>query len=89
MEVPYRPYAQAFLCGGVAFVVLLIALFAFFGASPDAAGRLLFLTLFPAWITGYLAKRSPQSWSTVKIALVYAALFVAVIAVSSAGYRRG
>jgi hypothetical protein len=78
-----RPFRTAFICAGVAFIVpVAIASIALDTSGYDGSrmiGFLLALTVLSAVITGFMARRAKMAWSTVKIAMIYVAVMLAVL----------
>jgi hypothetical protein len=81
-----HPFRTAFICAAVAFIIPVVTVLMAWGApgSGDEGGRvigfLLGLTVLPALITGFFARRAKIAWSRVKIAVVYViVLFVVAL----------
>lgn len=79
-----NPFRTAFICAAVAFVIPVLTVLIAWGppGSGDAGGRvigfLLGLTVLPAVITGFLARRAKTAWSKVKITVTYVIVLFAV-----------
>ncbi|TWB46726.1 hypothetical protein FBZ98_11147 [Rhizobium sp. ERR 922] len=85
------PFAQAFVCAGIAFTLFLAGLLAVFGlAGPyagEALGRLLFTVAVPALCTGFWASKSATTWPFLRIAITFTMIFLAVLALQAIGAR--
>ena len=79
-----RPYAKAFLCAIIVFLVGLPALYIGMGepqsadSAVEAAGRLALTIIPPALLTGFLARRANRPWSMGKIASMFLVAFLIV-----------
>lgn len=86
----HRPFAKSFAFAAIAFGVALTAILIAHGApaSPEGGGqvvgRLLFLALFPALMTGLWARFSAKSWSLLRIGITYVVFLVLIAFLSSA-----
>jgi len=54
-------------------------------SASNLIGQLFALTVIPALITGFLARRAKTAWSTVKIAVVYVAVLLVMVILLIAG----
>lgn len=87
------PFLKAFACAAVAFVVPIVAALIAWGPPKNnyaynLLGQLFALTIVPAIITGFLARRAKTAWSMLKIAAVYVLVLVAVVILTIAGKIR-
>jgi hypothetical protein len=80
---PDRGFGRAMLCGLGGFLASLLALGAWSGEmpSPEGEGRLLFLCLTPAAMTGLIARGRHWSWARVAAVYVIAAGALALLTV--------
>ena len=86
-----RPYAKAFLCASIAFLVGMAVLYAGMGppsaeGAGEAAGRLAFTAIVPALVTGFMARRAVRPWSMGKIISVFLLTFAILAVVQALGY---
>jgi len=87
------PFPKAFICAAIAFVAtILVVLIAWGPPKNDYAynllGQLFALTVVPAIITGFIARRAKTAWSIMKIAFVYVLVLFAVVILMIAGKIR-
>lgn len=86
-----RPYAKAFLCATIIFLIGLPALYAGLGDNAiNMTGQLAGVVILPALLTGFMARRAVRPWSMGKIAsmFIFTALIIGAIgatAISVAG----
>ena len=76
---PDRGFGRAMLCGLGGFLACLLVLGAWSGEmlSPEDEGRLLFICLTPAVVTGLIAKY--RHWSWARVAAVYVITAAALV----------
>jgi hypothetical protein len=86
-----RPFLKSFGFAAAVFVVWLAVIFLSLGAptSPEGAGRIigniLFVTVFPALITGLWARFSGRPWSMLRLGLTYFLLLSLIAFLGAAG----
>ena len=85
------PFAQAFVCAGIAFTLFLAGLLGVLGLpgpyAGEALGRLLFTVAVPAVCTGFWASKSAKTWSFLRIAITFAMILLVVLALQAIGAR--
>jgi len=86
-----RPFAKAFACAAVAFVVAVIAVFSTLEVPASSyvgvklLTRLILNVSVPALVAGFFARRSTKVWSIWKIIALYVLVLVIVHIASVAG----
>jgi hypothetical protein len=87
-----RPYARAFLCAFILFLIGMAVLYLGLDLRPsldsvgEVAWRLAVTLIIPALITGFMARRSPRPWSIGKVASVFILAFAIIAAIQVFGY---
>lgn len=90
-----RPYARAFLCAFILFLVGMAVLYLGLDLQPtlDSAGevawRLAVTLALPALVTGFMARRAARPWSIGKVASVFIIAFAVIAAIEFFGYSNG
>ena len=78
-----KPFAKAFACAGIAFVVVVVAALVLLGPPGAAAARLaggLFAAVaITALVTGFLARRSAKAWSLGRFIATYLLALVIIL----------
>jgi hypothetical protein len=85
-----RPFAKAFACAAVAFVIGTTAIYAALRPSSDpgrALGYLFATVAVPAVITGFLARRSSTAWLVWRIVITFVVALTLAAALQAVGNR--
>lgn len=81
-----KPYQKALAWGGFWLVISCAALTVTYrNFSAEGMGRLLALTLISSAIVGFMASRAKTPWSLLKVGLIYFAVAVLLLLISSYG----
>ncbi|GEM_PF-2903858 len=87
-----RPYAKAFLCAVVIFIIGMGVFFAGADLLPspegfsEAMGRLAVNVILPALLTGFMARRAVRPWSMGKIVSIFLLTFALLAVVQALSY---
>lgn len=78
-----HPFLKAFAAAAIAFIILTVTVLIGWGPSDGyqtgrLIGYLLGLTILPAVITGFFARRAKTIWSSTKIGVVYFVFLIVV-----------